>query len=290
MANDQLISIPQILSDRSRVGSNIISLTTASDCRLFTECASEFSCPNFDDPCSGDACPNYCSCDNYTPCSCNSYTPAPTPGAGGTITLVSKTKNSITISFDAISNASTYEIWYHEDTSDFTDHTDYISYKSQHTLEDTLTENTTWVINYRGVNSEGKRGAFGTSIRVTLSQLSPWDWSISNGGASATQTQNAYTAVTTKGPLTDFSYLVWNDLCAKVKEYVEVKGFSWESHPLSYNNTIMTSSDKNVTADRMNSLRYNVWTGYNNVSAGDIIYGSIFTELTESLNRGIALL
>lgn len=116
-----------------------------------------------------------------------------------------------------------------------------------------------------------------------------WSWTSSNGSASAAQTKKAYTAVTSKGKITDFSYLVWNDMCAKVLEMREYYGYSWRTDYLSYSNTRMSSSNKNMTAARFNSLRVNVGslisTGISEVSSGDIIYGSYFTTLMSKVNQ-----
>lgn len=115
-----------------------------------------------------------------------------------------------------------------------------------------------------------------------------WSWYSSNGSASASQTQTAHTAVTNKGELSDFSYLVWNDMCEKVLEVREWQGYSWSTRYASYNNTRMTSSDKVLTAVRFNSLRQNIGslssTGLPVVSAGDSVVGSYFTTLMSVVN------
>lgn len=51
--------------------------------------------------------------------------------------------------------------------------------------------------------------------------VSPWTWSGSNGSASAAQTRAAYSAIQNRGNLSDFSYLVWNDMVDKVKEILD---------------------------------------------------------------------
>lgn len=119
-----------------------------------------------------------------------------------------------------------------------------------------------------------------------------WDWSVSNGSATAAQTQKAYTAITSRGAVSDFSYLVWNDLVNKVNDVKAEAGFSWNTKYLSLSNTLMTSSSKTLTADRFNSLRYNIGihesTGLNEVYTGDEVYGWYFTTLTDTLNTWIA--
>lgn len=121
--------------------------------------------------------------------------------------------------------------------------------------------------------------------------ISPWLWTTTNGAASTQQTQRAYQAITSQGALEDFSYLVWNDMVDKVSDVQSAFGFGWDSTFLSYANTKMTASDKAITADRFNSLRYNIGihyaTGIQTVSKGDKIYGWYFTRLTDCINNWI---
>ena len=121
--------------------------------------------------------------------------------------------------------------------------------------------------------------------------ITPWSWYSSNGSASAWQTQTAFNAIRNKGNLSDFSYLVWNDLVDKVKEVQESKGVNWLSEFASYSATRMSYSDKQLTATRFNSLRFNIGayysTGINTVNKGDIIYGSYFNILANCINYWI---
>jgi hypothetical protein len=121
-------------------------------------------------------------------------------------------------------------------------------------------------------------------------QVEKWDW------FSSDERRNAYYAVTGKGNTTDFSYLVWNDMCAKVREIREAVGNigSWDTANglyLSYNNTLMSWSDKTLTAARFNSLKYQIGsqygTGISDVSRGDTVYGHYFTTLTSRMNGWI---
>ena len=118
-----------------------------------------------------------------------------------------------------------------------------------------------------------------------------WSWTSSNGSASSSQTRAAYNAVSNRGALSNFSYLVWNDLVDKVMEVLDATGGSWNSKYASYSATKMTSSDKRLTAKRFNSLRYNIGTHYstgiNDVYKGDIVYGSYFITLVDCLNNWI---
>lgn len=132
--------------------------------------------------------------------------------------------------------------------------------------------------------------------------VAAWDWQISNGSATPLQTRAAYTAVTTGGAASDFSYLVWNDMCDKVQEVLDVTGATWVTKDnntgetlLSLDDTKMTSSDKTLTAKRYNSLRLNVGshysTGIDPVSTGDKVIGQThFINLMSKVNEWIATL
>lgn len=131
------------------------------------------------------------------------------------------------------------------------------------------------------------------SDRVTTDKIlvSAWRWSSSNGTASASQTKAAYTALTNNGSTSDFSYLVWNDMCSKVIEIENAAGLTWSTKYASYADTKMSSSDKVLTATRFNSLRYNIGrsysTGINEVASGDTVYAWYFTTLARCMNEWI---
>lgn len=122
--------------------------------------------------------------------------------------------------------------------------------------------------------------------------VTPWSWTSSNGSASTALTANAHTAVTSGGYLSDFSYLVWNDLCDKVNATAIAAGDAWIVNWGSLSATKMSSSNKNMTAVRFNALKNNIGaresTGIQDVVAGQTIYGSYFTTLTTKLNAWIS--
>ena len=129
--------------------------------------------------------------------------------------------------------------------------------------------------------------------------IDPWVWTASNGTATAAQTSLAYSAITSNGRLSDFSHLVWNDMCAKVLEIVEALGYSWSNAGghLNYNDTLMTSNDTAMTALRFNSLRYNIGRLYSNeitptlvVSKGEQMLGSQFIRLMQAVNNWIEII
>lgn len=130
---------------------------------------------------------------------------------------------------------------------------------------------------------------------VTTDSLSVeyWSWTSSNGSATAAQTEAAHDAITGNGSTSDFSYKVWNDMVEKVVDVWHAQGGYFDTTYLSYNETLMTSSDKVLTAKRFNSLNYNIaqnapsGTGIGYVYTGDTVKGSYFTALATAINEWI---
>lgn len=121
-----------------------------------------------------------------------------------------------------------------------------------------------------------------------------FNWSVSNGSATAEQTQKAYTALTSKGRLLDFSHLVWNDMVDKVCEVLDANDEVWDYRGglLTAENTKMTNEDREMTAQRFNSFGLNAMNAcginrWTNVQRGDPIIGSVFIDTMESLNEYI---
>lgn len=139
-----------------------------------------------------------------------------------------------------------------------------------------------------------------TKISDTVT-TSKWSWSASNGSANAAQTQLAYNAIIGKGAISNFSYLVWNDLCNKVQECITRAGSSWlttcglnGAATPTHADAKMSATDKTLTAARFNAVRGNinsrVSTGVSPVVAGDMVLGSYFTNCTTALNTWIGTL
>lgn len=157
-----------------------------------------------------------------------------------------------------------------------------------------LTANTTYNISaisyWTAGNGEPGTTNYTLTVRTaeTSNKISLWSWTSSNGSATAEQTKKAYTAVTTKGYISAFSYLVWNDLVSKANEYItKYQENTWSGDILSLSATKMTGADKRLTADRFNSLRYEMnrfFSNYPMVSTGDEVKGSYFTDIATQLN------
>lgn len=133
--------------------------------------------------------------------------------------------------------------------------------------------------------------------------IDPWSWDTSNGSADDDTTVLAYEAVTGNGSTYDFSHLVWNDLCDKIAEIQNYdKGSPWATDGpggLDLDATRMDPDDETdriLTADRFNSMKYNLGRCYSTVSTeypegipvvekGDPVQGSYFTVIADKINE-----
>ena len=130
--------------------------------------------------------------------------------------------------------------------------------------------------------------------------IAKWSWTASNGSASADETNASYLAVRNKTEITNFSYLVWNDMVDKVNETLTAFNDEWYTTYGSLANTKMTATDRTLTAKRFNALRYNIEncyyagddtevdTGIGKVKPGEDVLGSYFTKMMSTLNSCIS--
>ena len=155
-----------------------------------------------------------------------------------------------------------------------------------------LDPNTSYRVYISWSTSTSGEGNYDYKI-VTTDSLSVdyWDWTTSNGSATAAQTKSAYSAITNRTATSGFSYHVWNDMVDKVVDVWHAQGGYFNTKYLSYDETLMYSSDKVLTADRFNSLRYNIGlnvsTGIAECYPGDVVKGSYFVTLANCLNDWI---
>jgi hypothetical protein len=118
-----------------------------------------------------------------------------------------------------------------------------------------------------------------------------WSWNVSNGEATAAQTKTAYTAITNQGSVSDFSYKVWNDMVTFMNYALSYFNLSWNSQYATLAKTKMTSSDRVLTAVRMNSLQRNMRQANSLtplvvpiVSTGDPVNGVYFSWIMSAIN------
>ena len=154
----------------------------------------------------------------------------------------------------------------------------------------TVYHNSTLLGSFQGYVKTDAESGGGSTTNITK-----WSWNSSNGDATAIQTSMAYTAVVNKTEVSNFAYLVWNDIVDKVYELAFATVKFWDATYATYANTKMTSSDKTLTAVKFNSLRNNLELVGNNIGLGDKtgidrvypkdkVYGDYFTTLTEYIN------
>lgn len=156
-------------------------------------------------------------------------------------------------------------------------------------------------------------GGSGTvTLNVSLkSGVTPWDWAISNGDATAAETYEAYTLFSPGGQLKaaynsdlrefelGINYKVWNDLVSKCNEVITARGGSWATDYGTLSATLMTESDKAMTAARFNAVWWQCSQyintgmgaaagGYCPVVAGSTaMNGSYFIDLANAVNNTI---
>lgn len=138
------------------------------------------------------------------------------------------------------------------------------------------------------------QGNYDSTVVITAPEpvyVDYWDWDRNNGSATASLTRTAYEATLSHGAVSAFSYLVWNDIVDKVKEILDASDDTWNSRYTTYNGARMSSTNRTLTADKFNSVQYNIGlrvsTGISEVSPGDVVYGYYFSRLTDSINEWI---
>lgn len=166
-----------------------------------------------------------------------------------------------------------------------------------------LSPETDYAVNVRSVPAGGtlhNAPWIGTRYFTTdpESDVDDWDWTISNGSATAAQTQLAYTIFASAGAnvienwdLKRMSYLVWNDMVNKTYEVVADRNGEWNTTYGTLAETLMTATDKHMTARRFNAIVWNL-AQYKTPSVtrknqGDPMLGSYFIELANSINNTI---
>ena len=153
-----------------------------------------------------------------------------------------------------------------------------------------LQENTTYKVEVlASISSSGPRVSMARNFTTT--SFTPWSWDKSNGylgnlngTATAAQTKKAYTAITTKGPLSDFSYLVWNDMVNKAYQIRFEQNKPWDNTYATYASTKMNVFDKAVTSKRIRSLFKNLNATIGKANVGDPIEGAIFDVAIFTMN------
>lgn len=252
--------LPEELLDAAQTaaaGSRDTSFCTAdtSDCSTDGSCGSDGVCSS-DGVCRTDICSSDGVC---------SDTPAVTkPSTSGSITVTGTTSDSITIRMSAIARADYYEIAYRRPSDSTASYE--ISYPLAHTITG-LDPNTSYIINYRGVNSGGYGPFMSSGVTVkTKAAATPfnWTWAGLNSGGSPV-------AGSTKR--TEYGIYItadeWNELAGLVSD---VTGKS----------VATVSSGTTISAAIVNTMARALTVS--TVSAGDEITADFFNRLRSAYN------
>ena len=153
-------------------------------------------------------------------------------------------------------------------------------------------------------------GSATVTVKGSTPSVAKWTWYGTNETSISDHTNpaldgeayDAYWAITNKGPVSDFNHRVWNDMCFKCREILSALGYGheglngWVNQYLSFDDTLMHTGNSVMTADRFNSLRYNIGVKFKvywsfdpdtDIKKGKPVYGYYFTELTDAMNDWI---
>ncbi len=135
------------------------------------------------------------------------------------------------------------------------------------------------------------------NLSIDLSKITPWSWYDQNFWASPEITYKAYQALNEGRPgghMSDFNYLVWNDMCNKVSEIRTKSGKSWNKDYGAYRFLPMNPEDKKLTAQRFKSLVTNldsIWDGIDTgidiskITPGSPVKSQYFLDITNTMNN-----
>ena len=229
--------------------------TDSSFCTADTsDCSTDGSCGS-DGVCRTDICSSDGVC---------SDTPAVTkPSTSGSITVTGTTSDSITIRMSSIARADYYEIAYRK-PSDTTANYE-ISYPLTHTITG-LDPNTSYIVNYRGVNSGGDGPFMSPGVTVKTKAATPFDWTYAgmNGTGApiyGVTKQSGYGIYVTADE--------WNELAGLVSD-VTGKSVATVSSGTAISAAIVNTMARALTVST--------------VSAGDEITADFFNRLRSAYN------
>ena len=142
-----------------------------------------------------------------------------------------------------------------------------------------------------------------------------FDWTTSNGSATAEQTILGYQQLMNNGYTLLFSHLIWNDIVNKIKDIYDIIGYDWDTTYATYEecvmslpgHAVMTAAIFNSVADNIGRIRDVVYGWESTGDSGrlgrriiygyathkndaDILYGWYIPELTAKLNLLIDIL
>lgn len=278
--SDNLISVPSFLSTTTT------SATISPRCSFCVEVACEtdaMACGQ----CSGQSCSGQCtsaecgqcgscergqcstcqsSCQGCQGCQTACEGSAQHPIASGSITVVNRSSNSITLRLGAISRATSYVAAYRPTSA-----------TAAQTVETTsltvtvsgLEPDTTYVFNYYGKNSYGTGPYMANGVSATTLSDRPYNW--------------AWWSTVSSGGDISLSAGEWNAFCTRINEFREYKGLA------QYGAFVTARQGAEISASIVNHA---VWAigamvsgAYSlEVRSGDTITAGFFNGLKDYLN------
>lgn len=268
---EELLSAVQAAASESR--STPSCGTDTSDCSSDGYCSADSWDCSTDHSCSPDTCSldGVCSSDGMCrtdSCSSDgvcSDTPAVVkPSASGSLTVTDTTSTSITIRMSSIARAEYYEIAYRR-PSDSTANYE-ISYSLTHTITG-LDPNTTYVINYRGVNSGGDGPFMSSAVTArTKTAASAFNWTYAGLGSAGS-------------PVSGNTKLAGYGIYVTADEWNELAGLVAS---VTGNSVTVVLSGTTISESIVNTMARALGVG--TVSRGDAITASFFNALRSAYN------
>lgn len=264
---EELLDAAQTAATGSRSTSSCIA--DASDCSTdssfctadTSDCSTDGSCGS-DGVCSSDGVCRTDSCSSDGVCS---DTPAVTkPSSSGYITVTDVAASYITIRMTSIARADYYEIAYRRPSESTASYE--ISYSLTHTITG-LDPSTTYIINYRGVNSGGDGPFMSSGVTVTTkANIMPFNWTYSGRNSSG---DPVYGAAKRSGYGIYVTADEWNELSDRVSD------MTGASVRIVLSGTPISAAIVNTAARAL---------GVGTVSSGDVITASFFNALRSAYN------
>lgn len=184
-------------------------------------------------------------------------------------TISATTEKSVTVHVTGVADAFDYWHYYRAAVVDADDNvvaeTAWKSYSANFYLTlPGLTANTRyWVTVWVSASSSGSDPCEEINTkRFDTPALGQWSWEVSNGSATDTQTQIAYSILIGESPVNaGFSHLVWNDFVDKIKEMRKHFGDgTWDrdgGNYLSYDDCHVSRGDT-LSASLYNSAKHQI--------------------------------
>lgn len=269
LTQDRIIEIPEFLLSSSSEK----SITVYSDCdNAQTDCTGCLGAP-----CQGNNCQTSCqttcelgcqtscqtSCQTTCQISCQSQGVS-APTESGSLSVVSVSSASIRVKGTSISGATSYIFAYRTGTGS----AEYKTSSSTTCTISGLSPDTTYIINYRGVNSGGYGPYMSSGIEATTASARPDNW--------------AWVSDISQGAEISITASEWNNFCNRINEFRDYKSLS------PYTSFVTAVKGDSISAIIVNhaitALSDMTSAAPETVSPGDVITAAFFDQLCIALN------